>query len=224
MSIMPSYAAVGTIKDPRPIRDRTFQSDCHTNIQEFLARRKVQLALTPKWLSSPTQRDFQNVFRYLADELVGPGFPWGKKFEDDCIAIMRDLRYPVMDAVGKTALTAPGSPNAWPNVLAMLNWMVDLCNVSCTVMCTSLTGSRRPKNIATTRTSYPTLFFVRRASSQSTTRRLKIGSFGISVRKRIENGSRTGQKSFPKLSANWKRHLVRPLQVTHTQHQSPQLT
>lgn len=146
-SIMPAFST-GAIKDPRPIRDRTFQSDCHANIQEFLARRKVQLALTPKWLSSPTQRDFQNVFRFLADELVGPGFPWGKKFEDDCLAIMRDLRYPVMDAVGKTALTAPGSPNAWPNVLAMLNWMVDLCKVRTLrglweqFALTSLSGSR----------------------------------------------------------------------------------
>lgn len=144
---MPAFST-GAIKDPRPIRDRTFQSDCHANIQEFLARRKVQLALTPKWLSSPTQRDFQNVFRFLADELVGPGFPWGKKFEDDCLAIMRDLRYPVMDAVGKTALTAPGSPNAWPNVLAMLNWMVDLCKVRTLrglweqFALTSLSGSR----------------------------------------------------------------------------------
>lgn len=125
-SIMPGYGNFS--KDTRPVRDRSFQNDCQRNIEDFLSRRGVQLALSSKWLVSPTQRDFHTLFRYLAEELIGTGYPWGKKVEDDFIAILRDLRYPSMDGVGKTALTAPGGSN-WPHVLAMLNWLVELCKV-----------------------------------------------------------------------------------------------
>lgn len=126
-SIMPGYGH--SSKDSRPVRDRTFQSECQRNIEDFLAQRGVQLALSSKWLVSPTQRDFQTLFRYLVEELMGTGYPWSKKVEDDFIAILRDLRYPAMDGIGKTALTAPGGSN-WPHVLAMLNWLVELCKVS----------------------------------------------------------------------------------------------
>lgn len=124
---MPGYG--NPSKDNRPVRDRGFQVECQRNIEDFLTHNGVQLALSSKWLVSPTQRDFQTLFRYLAEELIGTGYPWSKKVEDDFLAILRDLRYPAMDSIGKTALTAPGGSN-WPHVLAMLNWLVELCRVS----------------------------------------------------------------------------------------------
>ncbi|OCF76626.1 hypothetical protein I204_02324 [Kwoniella mangroviensis CBS 8886] len=52
---------------------------------------------------------------------------WGKKFEDDALSILKDLRYPGLDSVSKTAFTAPGAPQSWPGLLAMLSWLVELC-------------------------------------------------------------------------------------------------
>ncbi|KAL1408413.1 kinetochore-associated Ndc80 complex subunit ndc80 [Vanrija albida] len=112
-SIMPSYSSTA-IKDTRPIRDATFRTESSQNIQSYLSQHGSQVELSAKWSVSPTQREFQNLFRFLADSLIGPGFPWGKKFDDDCLSILRDLRYPAMET-------------NWPNLLAMLNWMVELC-------------------------------------------------------------------------------------------------
>lgn len=125
---MPSYSST-SVKDTRPIRDATFRTESSQNIQSYLLQHGSQVELSAKWSVSPTQREFQNLFRFLADNLIGPGFPWGKKFDDDCLAILRDLRYPAMETVSKTALAAPGGYQNWPNLLAMLSWMVELCKV-----------------------------------------------------------------------------------------------
>lgn len=124
----PSYGATVT-KDPRQVRSAAFQNECVRAVTTYLSQHKVQHALSRQ--NGPTQRDFQMLFRFLADQLLGPAYPWnGKKFEEDCIAILRDLQYPGFDSVGRTMLSAPGSSTHWPSVLAMLAWMVELCSVS----------------------------------------------------------------------------------------------
>lgn len=117
-------------KDPRPLRDKVFQSNCMRNVNEYLISVRYPLPLTAKTLTSPTAKEFQSIFKFLVNDLVDPGAAWGKKFEDDTLSILKDLKYPGMDSVSKTALTAPGAPQSWPNMLAMLNWLVDLCKAS----------------------------------------------------------------------------------------------
>lgn len=134
------YSAHPSFKDPRSIRTTAFTNECKENIAHYLSQCKAQLPLSPNWQSSPTARDFQNLFRFLAMELVGPNFPWGKSFEKDSMAILRDLHYPVLDTISKTAFTAPGSHQSWPHLVAMLDWMVELCKVS------SRTASRTDYN------------------------------------------------------------------------------
>ena len=68
------------------------------------------------------------IFKHLVG-LVDPGVTWVKKFEDDALLVLRDLRYPAMDTIGRTGLSAPGAPNCWPSMLAMLNWLVDMHKV-----------------------------------------------------------------------------------------------
>ena len=103
--------------------------NCQKNIHEYLVASRCPVPLTSRTLSSPTTKDFQAIFRFLVSELLDPGMVWGKKFEDDCILVLKDLRYPSMDTLGKTALVTAGDPQQWPKLLAMLNWMVDLCKV-----------------------------------------------------------------------------------------------
>jgi kinetochore protein NDC80 len=125
----PGAFSVSTAKDTRPVRDRTYQTQCQRNIHEYLQLHRFPMPISPKTLTSPTQKEFQSIFKYLISEFVDPNMIWGKKFEDDCIAIMKDIRYPAMETLGKTALVAPGTPHTWPAILAMLNWLVDLCKV-----------------------------------------------------------------------------------------------
>ena len=112
-------------RDTRPIRDRAFQASCQANISAYLSSHHCPIPLHPRLLTSPTLKEFQQVFRFLVQDYTDAS-SWTKNFENDAIAILKDLRYPAMDGVGKTAFGAPGSPNHWGHLLAMLNWLVEL--------------------------------------------------------------------------------------------------
>ncbi|WRT65058.1 uncharacterized protein IL334_002000 [Kwoniella shivajii] len=126
-SLAPGIYTSVTCKDTRPLRDKSFQSECMRNVSDYLAIARYPAPLTPKTFISPTAKEFQSIFRFLIVALIGPGLSWTKKFEDDALSILRDLRYPGLDSVSKTAFTAPGAPQSWPGMLAMLNWLVELC-------------------------------------------------------------------------------------------------
>ncbi|WVQ68950.1 uncharacterized protein L199_007159 [Kwoniella botswanensis] len=115
------------LRDPRPIRDKGFQAHCMRNVNEFLVSARYPAPITSKTLVSPTAKEFQLIFRFLIDTLVDHGTGWSKKFEDDALMILKDLKYPGMDTVSKTAFTAPGAPQSWFGMLGMLNWLVELC-------------------------------------------------------------------------------------------------
>ncbi|WVQ85202.1 hypothetical protein IAT38_007367 [Cryptococcus sp. DSM 104549] len=121
-----SMYSAAAFKDPRPIRDKSFQASCARNVSDYLLSARNSPAITPKTLTSPTAKEFQSIVRFLVGE-IDPGATWGKKFEDDTLSMLKDMRYPGMDSVSKTALTAPGAPQSWSGLLAMLNWLVELC-------------------------------------------------------------------------------------------------
>jgi kinetochore protein NDC80 len=128
---------MNTIKDPRPIANRAFRMQCQQNVIDYLAIHRCPL---PRNIDNVTAKEFQTIFRFLVSGPVGldPGYNWReKKFEDDVIAILKDLRYPAMENVGKMALGMPGGQNVWPHHVAMLNWLVEMCKVG--PLLTSLT-------------------------------------------------------------------------------------
>lgn len=112
--------------DPREIRTSAYMQQCRENVAEYLAARRCPHPFGPKYLTSPTTKEFQNMFKFLITDVLDPGFVWGKSFESDCVQILRDMKYPTPEQVGKTALSAAGAPNTWPPILAMLNWLVEL--------------------------------------------------------------------------------------------------
>jgi kinetochore protein NDC80 len=131
-------------KDTRPIRNAQFQEQCRNNIHEFLINTRYSFPMNSKTLFSPTQKEFLNLVHYLVDKLFDGGYAWVKTFEMDCNTLLKDLKYPAHDNCGKTALGAPGTPQNWPHMLAMLNWLVDLCKVSTVIRLGGqlMTGSR----------------------------------------------------------------------------------
>src|SRR5690606_33242791 len=48
------------------------------------------------------------------------------RIDEDLPLILHELRYP--GYITKNHLSAIGAPNIWPNILALLAWMVELAN------------------------------------------------------------------------------------------------
>jgi SMC interacting uncharacterized protein involved in chromosome segregation len=122
-SIMPP--AGGGQKDPR--RDPAFRAECRANVDNFLQVNGMPPLSTKT--KDPIQKEIEATFRAIAEKLVGPTTR-GKKFEDDCTAMLRDLKCPYQEYLSKSAIAVAGSEKYWPLMLATLSWMVDLCRVS----------------------------------------------------------------------------------------------
>lgn len=130
MSVAPTFSqGPMTVKDTRPIRDKSFQLMCANEVLDYLQQRQFKYPITLKTLLSPTNKDFQTIFIFLINDVIDPQFQWGRagrKMEDDIILLLKDHRYRSADAISKSSLAAVGSMHAWPNVLAMLHWLVNL--------------------------------------------------------------------------------------------------
>ncbi|KAJ1840291.1 kinetochore-associated Ndc80 complex subunit ndc80, partial [Coemansia sp. RSA 2703] len=115
----------GGVKDPRPIKDRSFQLNAQNRIMSCLSARGYSGMLTPKTLATPTGKDFENIFRFLYS-LLDPRYSFTKKFGDEALSVLRGIRYPFVSNITKSHIHAAGSMSTWPGLLAMLLWMVEL--------------------------------------------------------------------------------------------------
>ncbi|KAJ2689414.1 kinetochore-associated Ndc80 complex subunit ndc80, partial [Coemansia spiralis] len=113
------------VKDPRPIKDRSFQSKAQQRIMNFLSAKAYPGALTPRTLATPTVKDFQNIFKFLYAQL-DPRFTYVKKFEEEALQILRGIHYPYVSNISKSHIYSAGSLSTWPGLLAMLMWLVEL--------------------------------------------------------------------------------------------------
>ncbi|KAL7409382.1 HEC/Ndc80p family-domain-containing protein [Mrakia frigida] len=120
-------------KDTRPIKDKLFQSSCHQSILTYFASQSPRApAINQKSVTSPTQQEFQLMFKFLCQSVIDEDYVFGKggkKFEEECLGLLKDLRYPAVDTLSRTSIGAPGSPHQWPSLLAMLAWLVDLSDL-----------------------------------------------------------------------------------------------
>lgn len=119
------------VKDTRTIRDKQFQLLEQKQILKFLTEGQFPGNITMKTLQSPTNKDFQTIFRWLF-EILDPCYVMckgNKKFEDEIIPTLKYHRYPAADQINVKWLQAVGSMHAWPSLLAVLHWMTLLCLV-----------------------------------------------------------------------------------------------
>lgn len=88
-----------------------------------------------KGLNPPTTASVMSIFKFLIDKLdPGYRFPPGqngvlKKPEDEVPAALRTVCYPFTDSITKSHLQAIGNSQTWPNMLAMLHWLVVMIEV-----------------------------------------------------------------------------------------------
>lgn len=124
----PGGIAVNTLQrlkvDPRENRTLETRKRYASDIVQFLTTRNF--AADIKMLMTPTGAQFVSIFKFLVHEL-DPAVAFevkGKTFNDLVVPTLKGLGYPFADSITKSHLQAAGSQQSWPNMLAMLHWLV----------------------------------------------------------------------------------------------------
>lgn len=113
-------------KDPREARQRPVREAWAREIVTFCLENHFTTDM--KQLLQPTGTQFQALFKFLV-KTFDPSIDFGKggqgkKFEDEVLSTLRMVQYPFTDSISKSHLQAIGSAQSWPNMLAMLHWLV----------------------------------------------------------------------------------------------------
>ncbi|PWZ02775.1 hypothetical protein BCV70DRAFT_197034 [Testicularia cyperi] len=121
------------VRETRPIKDKSYKTRMGLTVKEHLERTGFTMAGwdANKGVHEPTQSAFVGMFKHIYASCIDMNFVMGadgKKFEEEVLTLMREIKYPAADELSKTKLTAAGSQSHWPYCLAMLEWMVNLGN------------------------------------------------------------------------------------------------
>ncbi|RLL95531.1 kinetochore-associated Ndc80 complex subunit ndc80 [Aspergillus turcosus] len=123
--------AAGVPRDPRPLRDRSFQAKIGQELLEYLTHNNFELemkhSLGQNTLRSPTQKDFNYIFQFLYHR-IDPGYRFQKSMDAEVPPILKQLRYPFEKGITKSQIAAVGGQN-WPTFLGMLHWLMQLAQM-----------------------------------------------------------------------------------------------
>lgn len=116
-------------KDPRPIRERSYQAKMRQEIFSWLQATEYEISM--QTLTSITGKDFRAMFQHLVS-VADPAYPFDPKmrFEDEFQPALKALKYPFASQIDNKWLAAPGSMHSWPTLLAVLHWLVQVGKVS----------------------------------------------------------------------------------------------
>lgn len=122
-------APAAPLRDPR-LRSKNARAQMEANVTAFIEATGFHMpGWTMKLVHEPTQSAFVAMFRHIYAHCIDANYPIGadgRKFEDEVMLLMKEVRYPFVDDLTKTKLTAAGSQQNWPACLAMLDWLVQL--------------------------------------------------------------------------------------------------
>lgn len=116
--------------------DRSSFSTALRSINAYLSSLSAPFSLKPPY---PSSRDITDCLRLLLSRLdvdIGP------HLDDDLVAVLRHLGCPVK--LNRSALRAPGTPHAWPHIVSVLYWLVQLTRYADHQLSSS--PPRRPSN------------------------------------------------------------------------------
>lgn len=121
----------GVPRDPRPLKDRSFQTRIGQELLEYMARHDFEAemnhALSPNVIKSPTQKDFNYMFQWLYHR-IDPSHKFLKNIDQEVPPILKQLRYPFARSITKSQLAAVGGQN-WSTFLGLLHWMMQLAQM-----------------------------------------------------------------------------------------------
>ncbi|KAH9219487.1 HEC/Ndc80p family-domain-containing protein [Leptodontidium sp. 2 PMI_412] len=119
----------GVPKDPRPLRDRSYQAKIGQELLDYMAANNFEMEmkhpLSQNIIKSPTQKDFNFMFQWLYHR-IDPSYRFQKSMDQEVLPILIQLRYPFHKMITKSSLTACGSANSWHIFLGLLHWMMQL--------------------------------------------------------------------------------------------------
>ncbi|KAJ3105223.1 kinetochore-associated Ndc80 complex subunit ndc80 [Phlyctochytrium planicorne] len=98
--------AIAITKDPRPIREKAWQTNAIRTLIGFLVQAGYNQTLSTKQLQAPSGKDFQSIFKFLYAQL-DPKYLFGqKKFEEEVPIILRGLSHNDFDDIPDAELAA----------------------------------------------------------------------------------------------------------------------
>lgn len=124
--------AAGILKDPRPLRDRSFQARIGQELLDYMSANNFEMEmkhhLTQNSVKSPTAKDFSYMFQWLYHR-IDPSYRFKKNIDQEVPPILAQLRYPYHKSITKSSLAAVGSANSWHLFLGLLHWMMQLAQI-----------------------------------------------------------------------------------------------
>lgn len=121
----------GVPRDPRPLKDRTYQAKIGQELLDYLTHNNFELdmkhSLGQNTLKSPTQKDFNFIFQWLYHR-IDPAYRFQKNIDAEVPPILKQLRYPYEKSITKSQIAAVGGQN-WSTFLGMLHWMMQLAQM-----------------------------------------------------------------------------------------------
>ncbi|EPQ58622.1 hypothetical protein GLOTRDRAFT_37261 [Gloeophyllum trabeum ATCC 11539] len=126
MGAAPGSQGAPPMRDPRPLRDKAYQSKMRQEILGFL--HSVGYEISREALASITGKDFRAIFEFLIGQL-DPNYPFDslRRLEEQFIPALKCMQYPFVGALDPKWLAAPASMHSWPSLLGVLHWLVELC-------------------------------------------------------------------------------------------------
>ncbi|XP_051116634.1 kinetochore protein NDC80 homolog [Andrographis paniculata] len=116
-SFCSSRPSIGAAPMPN-ISDRSYQTSALRAINAYLASQSVPFALKHPL---PSAKDITETLKLLLHRL---GFE-SNKIDQDLSNVLKFLKCPLKLNI-KSALRAPGTPHSWPNLLAVIHWLVQI--------------------------------------------------------------------------------------------------
>ncbi|KAG0263230.1 kinetochore-associated Ndc80 complex subunit ndc80 [Actinomortierella ambigua] len=113
------------VRDPRDIRSKEFQRQLIPQLTQFLTQSGYPHPVSTKTFMNPSTREIQEIFRFMYYRLE-PRYEFLRGFEDEVPELLKTMKYPVPETIAKRSLSAVGAPHSWPNILALLGWMMDV--------------------------------------------------------------------------------------------------
>ncbi|XP_075505886.1 kinetochore protein NDC80 homolog [Primulina tabacum] len=147
-SSRPSTASIVRSSNAVPnISDRSYQASALRTINAYLSSQSLPFSLKPPL---PSAKDITETLKYLLHRL---GFR-AQKLDEELNQVLKFLKCPLK--LNKSALRAPGTPHSWPNLLAVIHWLVQIIKYNGYVESspTSLEENRMFKYTANSYVSY----------------------------------------------------------------------
>lgn len=121
----------GVPRDPRPLKDRSYQTRIGQELLDYLAQNNFELemkhVLSQNVIKSPTQKDFNYMFQWLYHR-IDPSYRFLKNIDQEVPPLLKQLRYPYEKSITKSQIAAVGGQN-WSMFLGVLHWMMQLAQM-----------------------------------------------------------------------------------------------